>query len=188
MHNTEKCVNAYRKHKHLKKAADELGMKWQKLYTVLVAANEPVTGDKERYGSETDKFARMAEKHFKEIVPYAGDQNESKFQSKFDFQVGHLKVDIKCARASIKHVASKAKSWAFSVKKQRLIADMILCIGYGDDYRPEVYLLIPGEVARNSGTINLPQSRKGKWWDFSIELSEIKPFFDELVGGASKSA
>jgi len=155
---------------------------------VLVAANEPVTGDKERYGSESDRFARLAEKHFKELVPYADDQNESKFQSKFDFQVGHLKIDVKCARPAIKQTSSKVKSWAFSVKKQRLIADMILCIGYDEDDQPEVYLLIPGPVARNCGTITLSKSKKGKWMDFAVEKHEIKPFFDELVGGEIKSA
>ncbi|MBV2128206.1 hypothetical protein [Arsukibacterium indicum] len=188
MTNTENCIKAYRKHKHLKNAADELGIKWQALYRVLVAANEPVMGDKERYGSESDKFARLGEAHFAELVPYAEDQNKTKFQSKCDFLVRGFKVDVKCARPAIKQATCKNKSWAFSVKKQRLVADFIVCIGYDEAGKPCFYLLIPGEIARNHGTISLSISRKGKWWDYEVSKEDIEPFFASLIEKETLSA
>lgn len=38
--------SVYDKYKNLKLAAEELGIKWQLLYTYLRSANHPVTGDK----------------------------------------------------------------------------------------------------------------------------------------------
>jgi len=61
-------VLVYRKHMNLKLAAEELGMVWQTLYVHLKKLGEPVIGDKNRYGSPSDKLSRMAEKLFQELV------------------------------------------------------------------------------------------------------------------------
>lgn len=87
----------YDKHKDLKLAAEELGIKWQNLYVYLREAGHPVTGNKERYGRLTDKMARSAEKLFQKTIPHAEDMNENKFQAKLDFLVNGLKVDVKAS-------------------------------------------------------------------------------------------
>jgi hypothetical protein len=50
-------------------------MAWQTLYYHLQKAGHPVTGDKERYGSVTDKLAKHAEDLFTRLVPAAVDNN-----------------------------------------------------------------------------------------------------------------
>lgn len=167
-------VIAYRKHKNLKIAADELGIKWQALYVRLCSFGEPVVGDKAKYGSESDKFAAKGEALFKSLVPSASDMNRKQFQSEYDFDVGGLKVDVKCSHKRLSNIASKQKRWAFSVKKQRLFADFLICFCYGED-EAEKCLAIPGDIARNHGTISL-SCRGGKWSDFEINLSELNDF------------
>ncbi|AUR94316.1 hypothetical protein NVP1193O_185 [Vibrio phage 1.193.O._10N.286.52.C6] len=78
----------YDKHKNLKLAAEELGMVWQTLYYNLNKVGHPVTGDKERYGSPTDKMTKAMEDKFKLLVPHAEDYNKDKFQALIDFKVG----------------------------------------------------------------------------------------------------
>jgi hypothetical protein len=181
MENLPDYVQAYRKHKHLKKAALELGMKWQNLYLKLCAYGEPVSGDKERYGSESDKFAAKSEGLFKSLVPTAVDMNRKKFQSKYDFEISGLKVDVKCSKKRLSNVSSKQKRWAFSVKKQRLIADLVVCFGYDDSGdEVETCLAIPGDICRNHGTISL-SCRGGKWADYSIKIDELNDFIVALA-------
>ena len=67
---------AYNKHKNLKLAADELGVKWQTLYVQLRKLNIPVTGDKLKYGSNRDRLAARAEIEFQRLVPFAINQNK----------------------------------------------------------------------------------------------------------------
>lgn len=174
MENLPDYVQAYRKHKHLKNAAEELGIKWQNLYIKLKAYGEPVTGDKEVYGSESDKFAAKAEALFKSLVPSAVDMNRKQYQSKFDFEVAGLKVDVKCSTKRLSNANSKQQRWAFSIKKQRLIADLVICFGYDGD-EVEKCIAIPGEICRNHGTISL-SCRGGKWNDYAIELCELNDF------------
>lgn len=94
----QQCIQAYRKHQNLKIAAEQVGIPWQTVYVHLRKAGEPVTGDKCRYGSETDRLAARAEREFTRRVPFAEDQNKVKFQSKVDFLVGGYSVDVKAAR------------------------------------------------------------------------------------------
>ncbi|MDG4870278.1 hypothetical protein P8631_19990, partial [Guyparkeria sp. 1SP6A2] len=84
---------------------------------------EPVTGDKLRYGSDTDRFAARAERKFNELVPFAMSQNEKKFQSKVDFMVGDSTIDVKAANL-------KNNRWSFSLKKQENIADFFVCFAF----------------------------------------------------------
>ena len=181
MTNLPDFVNAYRKHKNLKIAANELGIKWQDLYIKLCAFGEPVNGDKARYGSDSDKFAAKGEALFKSLVPSALDMNRNKFQSKYDFEVSGLKIDVKCSTKRLPSINSKQKRWAFSVKKQRLIADLVVCFGYDDDGRTvETCLAIPGDICRNHGTISL-SCRGGKWADYAINTEELNNFVISLA-------
>ena len=77
----EEEIRVYEKHKNLKIAANELGVKWQSLYVRLKKAGIAVTGDKERYGSDKDRLANKAESIFQSLVPNAISQNDIKFQS-----------------------------------------------------------------------------------------------------------
>lgn len=47
---------AYDKHKNLKLAANEIGLKWQTLYCMLKNQGINIIGDKLRYGSDRDKM------------------------------------------------------------------------------------------------------------------------------------
>jgi len=172
---------AYQKHKNLKLAAEELGIKWQSLYVQLRKAGIPVTGDKARYGSDKDRLAARAELEFERLVPFAVDQNLIKFQSKFDFLVGAEKVDIKSSGLNQGCKKLPAKRWAFSVKKQEFCADFIVCFAMqDDDYR---IFLIPGELVRNYQTISIAENKssKSKWLQYEVSKSELTEFFEEII-------
>ena len=172
---------AYQKHKNLKLAAEELGIKWQTLYVQLRKAGIPVTGDKARYGSDRDRLAAMAELEFKNLVPFAEDQNSVQFQSKFDFLVGSEKVDIKASGLNQGCKKFAAKRWAFSVKKQEFCADFIVCFAMQEhDYR---IFLIPGELVRNYQSISIPESKnsKSKWLQYEISKTDLTEFFTEIT-------
>lgn len=174
-------IKAYEKHKNLKLAANELGMKWQTLYVALRKLGVPVTGDKARYGSDRDRLAAQAELEFKRLVPFAQCQNDIKFQSKFDFLVGKEKIDIKAATARQGCKRFIAKRWAFSVKKQEFCADFIICFAMMETgYR---LFLIPGECVRNYQTISIStaQASKGKWLQYEISQIDLVEFFEALI-------
>lgn len=179
MNTTEQCVQAYRKHKHLGLAATDVGIPWQTVYVHLKRAGEPVCGDKSRYGSDTDKLAAKAERIFKELVPYAKDQNRAKFQSKYDFIVKGYKIDVKCSTLRPSSKGSQSLRWAVSVKKQESDADFFVCIFFSKEEKNK-YALIPGELARCRSTINFNKNKTGKWWAYEVKESEIKQFFDSL--------
>jgi hypothetical protein len=174
-------IQAYEKHKNLKIAANELGMKWQTLYVHLKKNNIPVTGDKLRYGSDTDRLAARAELLFQKLVPYAEDQNALKFQSKIDFVVGvdGVKVDIKAATLKQGCKAYTAKRWSFSVKKQELIADYIVCFAFYDLDGHKTFLL-PSELIRNYQTISISENGKSKWNQYEITDDDLLIFFNEI--------
>lgn len=172
----EQMKSVYDKHLHLKNAADELGMKWQTLYWYLQKAGHPVTGNKARYGSKTDKLASRAEVDFKRLVPNAKDMNEAKYQSKYDFEIYGLKVDVK---ASTLKEYCKNKSlcrYSFNVKKQEMLADFIVAFGYNKGELEKCYLF-PKEHIRFMTTISISNG-KSKWQDFEVAPKELKPFFD----------
>ena len=173
---------AYSKHKNLKLAAAELGMKWQTLYVQLRKLNIPVTGDKSRYGSDTDRLAAKAELEFKRLVPFAVNQNEVKFQSKFDFLVGSEKVDIKVSNLNRSCARLQRLRWAFSVKKQEFCANFIVCFGMTDDgYK---IFLIPGECVKAYQSISISQNGKSKWLQYEILPEDLTIFFKDLMGSA----
>lgn len=157
-------------------AAEELGMKWQTLYWNLIKVGHPVTGDKSRYGSGSDLLAAAAEKHFNELVPSATCQNINEYQAKFDFDIYGLKVDIKAANPTAITAKYPYKRWNFSIKKQRLSADFIVCIAY-ENSRPHRYLLLPKEMICEQTGISLGE-RNGKWSDYEIAPEDLQPFFE----------
>lgn len=174
-------VLAYQKHKNLKLAAQELGMKWQTLYVQLRQLGIPVTGDKARYGSDKDRLAAAAELEFKKLVPFAEDQNQITFQSKFDFLVGKEKVDIKASKEKQGCKRFSATRWSFSVKKQEFCADFIVCFAFTESaYR---IFLLPGELVRNYQTVSISTATdsKSKWLQYEVTPMELTQFFFDLM-------
>lgn len=185
-------INLYReiydKHKNLKIAATEIGVAWQHLYYHLSKVGHPVTGDKERYGSVTDKMARETELAFKKVVPYAVDENDKKFQSALDYNVKGLKIDIKssCKKDGCKSNPIKSSSfrWAFSCRVQELISDFLVCYCYEgfdatDHGNVEKILLIPKEFYKNKQSFSV-SCTKSKWYDFEVTEKELREFFDSF--------
>lgn len=176
---TTRCIAAYEQHKHLKLAANDVGIPWQSVYVHLRKAGVPVTGDKLKYGSETDRLASRAEQNFLRLVPDAKDQNTRQFQSKVDFLVFGLGVDVKASRLHSAG-AGVSKRWAFSVKKQEAVADFFVCFAYAEDSDSVQHtLLVPGEIARKHTTISLPV-RGGRWRDYEVPPEDLSSFFSNL--------
>lgn len=177
----QRCIQAYREHRNLKVAAREVGIPWQTVYVHLRRAGEPVVGDKLKYGSDTDKLAARAEQEFLKLVPFAEDQNTRKFQSKVDFRIGDYGVDVKASRLQRGGKRAGTGRWAYSIKKQEATADFFVCFGL-DERGDKVLsiLLVPGEIARYMTTISASLSG-GKWADYSVEASDLRPFFEELL-------
>ena len=122
----------YDKHQNLKIAAKELDMVWQTLYWNLNKVNHPITGNKAKYGSLTDKLARYAENKFKDLLPYAEDHNTEKFQAKMDFTVKGLSVDVKASTKKNGYKNNPRKNpsfrWAFCCKVQEeQQVDFLVC-------------------------------------------------------------
>lgn len=175
----QKAIESYSRLKNLKLVGEEIGIPWQNVYIHLRNNNVNVTGDKSRYGSDKDRLAAKAEKLFKAIVPFADDQNETKYQSKFDFMVKGNKVDVKASTLKQSSKRFPAKRWMFSVKKQELIADYLACFAFIDDdnYR---FLLIPGEFIRHYQTISISCAGNSKWDQFAIDPKDVSQFFTDL--------
>ena len=174
----QQCVNAYRQHQNLKVAAQDVGIPWQTVYVHLRNAGEPVTGNKLKYGSESDRLAAKAERIFLGLVPFAEDQNTRQFQSKVDFLVRGFGIDVKASRLKIQ--GPNSSRWMYSVKKQEAIADFFVCLGFDSEAETlESVLLVPGEIARMHTTIS-HSSRRGKWSDYLVSPADLAPFFAAL--------
>lgn len=176
MNKTEQCVSAYREHRNLFVASNETGIPWQTIYWHLKKAGEPVIGDKARYGSDKDRLAAKGEAVFQRIVPHAKDMNLEQYQSKVDFMVGDISVDVKAATPKQSSKKFASLRWAFSVKKQEFCADFIVCVKFNEDHEPVGFLMIPGEFVRNYQTISV-SARGGKWDKFALTESELADFF-----------
>lgn len=81
---------------NLKLAANELGINWKTLYCRLKKQGVKVVGDKLRYGTDRDRIGAYGEALFKGLVPDARDRNMVEFQSKYDFDLYGMKIDVKC--------------------------------------------------------------------------------------------
>jgi hypothetical protein len=188
MHDLQKYKNVYDKHRNLKLAAAELNMKWQTLYWHLSRANHPVVGDKEAYGSPTDKMAKVLEDYFQELIPHAISYNESKFQAPMDFSVNGYRVDIKSSTKKDGYKSNPRKNpafrWAFSTKVQENSSDFMIMfcmegLDCGDHGDVEKILLVPKEFYHNKQSISVSCS-KSKWYDFEVSEKELIEFFSAL--------
>lgn len=173
----------YKKHMNLKLAANELGMPWQTLYVRLKKEGVPVVGDKARYGSDKDKLAKLSEDEFLRFVPDATNMNELEYQSKVDFWVGNVSVDVKSSKPyqKNKHITNKL-FWSFSVQKQSFDSDFVCCFCFEHDNKLFNILLIPSEIFSGYKTITVPYKRKSKWNDYVINGKELKKFFEDING------
>ena len=172
--------DAYAKHKNLKLAANEIGMVWQTLYVNLKKQGVAVIGDKLRYGSDRDKLAAMAEAEFLRLVPQADNINARRFQHKWDFDVGQLKVDVKAGMKRKMNKKYESLSWSFSFKKQSLICDFICCFCMADRHTIERILLVPKEFFAGLQTVSVSCVGYSKWHDYSIEANDLAAFFTAI--------
>jgi hypothetical protein len=173
-------IEAFEKHKNLKLAAEELGIKWQLLYVQLRKAGIRVIENKGKHLSVKDKITDQAELEFKRLIPFAEYQNGNKLKSQFNFLVNGEKVDIKASKQSQGCKKYSATKWTFFVKKQEFCADFIVCFAFLDEgYR---LLLIPGECIRNYHAISVSTkiNSKCKWLQYEIQQNELVEFFSEL--------
>lgn len=153
-------------------------MKWQTVYYRLRQAGHPVTGNKARWGGDKDKFGAKGEAAFKLLVPFALDGNEKKFQSKYDFDVLGVKVDVKSARPTKPAAKYPSMRWAFYMKKQIHVADFIVCLGFGlDGENVEKVFLIPTELAGAIDTLSIPFNGKSKWHEYEVDKDDLAEFF-----------
>lgn len=173
----QRCVEAYRQHQNLKVAAQHVGIPWQTVYVHLRKAGEPVVGNKSEYGSEKDKLAAYGERCFDRLVPEAENQNRKKFQSKIDFLVNGYGVEIKTSRPRLGHKSSSFKRWAFSMKKQEMIADFVVCMCMDDSPTLVKCLLIPGEIVRHYQNISVSMRGNTKWHEYEVEPESLRQFF-----------
>lgn len=169
--------DAYNKHKNLKIAANELGIKWQTLYVKLKAQGVNVVGDKLRYGADRDRLGALGEQMFQFLVPFAKDHNQEQFQSKVDFDVNGLKVDVKAGKPRQLNKRFKALSWSFSFKRQSLIADFIVCFCLDEEKNIEHVLLVPNEFFAGLQTVSVSREGGSKWLDYKIDPNELADFF-----------
>lgn len=176
------CVVRYRDLQNVKLVGAELGIPWQTVYSRLKRAGEPVTGDKSRYGSETDRLSARAERYFQALVPEAEDQNQKAYQSKVDFIVSGQSVDVKVSRPRLS--PRGVSQWCWSVKKQEAIADYFVCIALGDhsdDPPISRLLLIPGDLSRHYQSIRISHANgwRGKWAEYALTPSELRTYFKD---------
>ena len=169
--------DAYNKHKNLKIAANELGIKWQTLYVKLKAQGVSVVGDKLRYGNDRDRLGALGEQMFQLLVPFAKDQNQNQFQSKIDFDVNGLKVDVKTGKPRQLNKKFKALSWSFSFKRQTLTADFIVCFCLNEEKSIEHVLLVPKEFFSGLQTVSVSCNGGSKWLDYKIDPDDLAGFF-----------
>jgi hypothetical protein len=180
MDKRQACIESYSRLKNLKLVGLELGIPWQTVYVHLRAAGVPVTGDKSRYGSDTDRLAAKAETIFSDLVPLAVNQNDRQFQAKVDFVVGDYSVDVKASR-------QRNGRWAFSLKKQERLADFFVCFAFNDDDTYRV-LTVPGELCRYLQTISLSAATRTKWWDYEMPADQLSAFFAAVRAADDQAA
>lgn len=175
----QQCIEAYQRLKNLKLVGLELGMPWQSVYVQLKKAGVNVVGDKTRYGSDKDRLSAKAEQEFQRLVLGAECQNEKKFQAKVDFFYRSYAIDIKASLPHSGYKEGKYLRWAFSLKKQEMLADFIVCFGFSADDSYDLFVL-PGEMIRKYQTITIPIHGRAKWRDYKIAPADLLPFMDAL--------
>jgi len=171
---------AYEKHKNLKLAAADIGIKWQTLYSRLKNQGVNVVGDKLRYGSDRDKLSSFAETEFIRLVPSAVNMNSIKWQYKYDFEVNGYRVDVKSSMPRQLNKKYPSKSWSFSFKKQSLVCDFVCCFGIGENKEVQKIILVPSEFFKGLSTVSVSITGVSKWLDYEIGGYELEDFFHLL--------
>jgi len=175
------CADSYARHKNLHLVGAEVGIPWQTVYVHLRKAGVAVTGDKTRYGSDRDRLSAAAEAEFARLVPAAENQNAKMFQAPMDFLVWNLGVDIKASLLHKSHVSATRLRWSFSMKKQEMAADFIVCFAYYERLGNYDIFLLPGELIRKFQTVSIPVGGKSKWAKYRIAPDELAPFFASVT-------
>lgn len=174
------CCESYSRLKNLKLVEKETSIPWQTVYWYLKKSGVHVVGDKSIYGSKKDRFACVGEMTFNKIIPYAENQNLLSFQPKIDFLVNGYGIEVKSAKFTNN---DKNKRWAFSLKKQRKVADFFILLAFDQEGKEVQYIfLLPNEIVRKElQTISISQNiGSSKWKDFLISEDGLKEFFDML--------
>jgi hypothetical protein len=177
----KECANSYAELKHLGLTAKAVGIPWQTVYVYLKEMGVAVTGDKSTYGSPRDKLAAKGEEMFSDLVPFSDNSNEKMYQAKIDFDVLGTGVDVKTSKLKKSHHQYTSQRWAFSLKKQSILADFFVMFALDSDENLTHTLLIPAELVREFQTISVPYSMQSKWASFLIEPQELAPFFKSLT-------
>lgn len=178
----EEKIASYKKHQNLKIAAKELGMSFQTLYWQLKKEGVAITGNKERYGTEKDRFGLLAERMFQEIFPAAKDQNNVKHQAKYDFALGELKIDIKASKRASLGVGAGGDRWAFSIKRQINDCDFFVMFAFSKSAEIEDIFLIPAELIVALSSISISCNGKSKWHAYSVTKEELYSCLTEISG------
>lgn len=178
----EKMIDAYDRHKNLKIAAMELDISFQTLYWHLKKAGVSVSGDKERYGSEKDRFGAKAERLFAELIPYARDNNKRQFQAKVDFIVGEMLVEVKASKRQCLGVGKGGDRWSFSIKKQLCECDFFVMFAFSPKGDFEKLFLIPAELIASKTTISISVNGSSKWHSYEVSKKDLQSFFMENSG------
>jgi len=181
----EDQIECYARVKNLKIAASELGMKFQTLYWRLKKAGINVCGDKERYGSDKDRFGARAERMFAEIIPFAKDMNSEKFQAKVDFMVGDIGVEIKAAKRASLGVGAGGDRWAFGIKRQISNCHFFALFAFAKDAVLEKIFLVPAELIIGKNSISISCNGASKWHAYEVTPEEMADIFKDISQEAS---
>lgn len=180
MSDIEKMKLAYEKHKNLKLAAKELNINFHTLYWNLKKNGVSVSGDKERYGSEKDRFGVHAEKLFSQIVPYAVDMNSKKFQAKCDFDVNGILVEVKAAKRQMLGVGNGGDRWSFNIKRQITECDFYVFFAFSVEKILEKIFLIPADVICGKTTVSISANGTSKWHPYEVSSDDLLNIFDSI--------
>lgn len=179
-----KMKESYTRLKNLKLTAEETGIPWQTVYWWLKKEGVEVTGDKIRYGGDSDKIALIGELYFKNLFPDAVYENENKFQAKCDFSLYGNTVDIKTS--SLRHHKSRSgnivKRWGFNCfNNDEEPIDFFVCFCLKENGKDiEKILLIPSELVVTK-TGGLSVSALGSKWDsFTVSEEDLVDFFNNF--------
>lgn len=179
-----KIKESYARLKNLKLTAEETGIPWQTVYWWLKKEGVEVTGDKRRYGGESDKIALIGELYFKNLFPEAVYENDNKFQAKCDFTLYGNNIDIKTSslRNQKARSGNYVKRWGFTCfNNEEQPIDFFVCFCLKENSKDiHKILLIPSElVTTKTGGMSI--SIFGSKWDsFEVTEEELVAFFNNF--------
>lgn len=177
-------ISLYSELKNLKLVGKEMDIPWQTVYWWLKREGVEVTGDKHRYGGVQDQIGLIGERLFKEDCPLAQDENINKFQARYDYTLGDLKLDVKTSfiRQTKGRIEGKPyPRWGFNCRVQQ-DADFLICYCLGggvEDFNVNHVLLLPNEMVKGMQTISVTVG-KSKWLDYEVSREDLRNFFNSF--------